>query len=67
MALFGGVGTTWGPVIGATLLSVTAEYLKLQFPHGHLLVYGFIMVAAILWFPGGIMGIIKNITAKFNQ
>jgi branched-chain amino acid transport system permease protein len=67
MALFGGVGTTWGPVIGATILSVTAEYLKLQFPHGHLLVYGFIMVVAILWFPRGIMGIINKITAKFNN
>jgi branched-chain amino acid transport system permease protein len=60
MALFGGVGTTWGPVIGATILSVTAEYLKLQFPHGHLLVYGFIMVIAILWFPSGIMGFVKK-------
>ncbi len=67
MALFGGIGTTWGPVIGATILSVTAELLKLQFPHGHLLVYGFIMVIAILWFPNGIMGIIKKFTAKFNN
>jgi branched-chain amino acid transport system permease protein len=67
MALFGGIGTTWGPVIGATILSVTAELLKLQFPHGHLLVYGFIMVIAILWFPNGIMGIIKKYTAKFNN
>ena len=67
MALFGGIGTTWGPVIGATILSITAELLKLQFPHGHLLVYGFIMVIAILWFPNGIMGIIKKFTAKFNN
>ncbi|PKN70428.1 MAG: branched-chain amino acid ABC transporter permease [Deltaproteobacteria bacterium HGW-Deltaproteobacteria-12] len=67
MALFGGIGTTWGPVIGATILSVTAELLKLQFPHGHLLVYGLIMVIAILWFPNGIMGIIKKFTAKFNN
>ncbi len=67
MALFGGIGTTWGPVIGATILTVTAELLKLQFPHGHLLVYGFIMVIAILWFPNGIMGIIKKLTAKLNN
>jgi branched-chain amino acid transport system permease protein len=67
MALFGGIGTTWGPVIGATILCVTAELLKLQFPHGHLLIYGFIMIVAILWFPNGIMGIIKKFTAKFNN
>ncbi len=59
MALFGGIGTTWGPVIGATILSIIAEYLKLQIPYGHLLVYGVIMVVAILWFPGGLMGAIK--------
>jgi branched-chain amino acid transport system permease protein len=64
MALFGGIGTTWGPVIGATILSIIAEYLKLQIPYGHLLVYGIIMVVAILWFPGGLMGIIKTYRLK---
>jgi branched-chain amino acid transport system permease protein len=66
MALFGGVGTTWGPVIGAAILSIVAEYLKLFIPYGHLLVYGFIMVIAILWFPSGIMGVIKKFTSKVN-
>lgn len=64
MALFGGIGTTWGPVIGATILSIIAEYLKLQIPYGHLLVYGIIMVVAILWFPGGIMGALKAYRLK---
>ena len=67
MALFGGLGTTWGPVIGAAILTIVAEALKLRIPYGYLLVYGIIMVVAILWFPGGIMGLIKKIYEKFNN
>lgn len=56
MALLGGIHSTWGPVIGALLLGVISEYLKLQIPYGHLLVYGLIIVIAILFFPKGIVG-----------
>jgi branched-chain amino acid transport system permease protein len=56
MALLGGIHTTWGPVIGAFLLGTVSEYLRLQIPYGHLLVYGLIIVIAILFFPKGIMG-----------
>jgi branched-chain amino acid transport system permease protein len=67
MALFGGLGTTWGPVIGAAILTIVAEALKLRIPYGYLLVYGVIMVVAILWFPGGIMGFIKKVYEKINH
>jgi branched-chain amino acid transport system permease protein len=40
MALLGGMHTTEGPVIGALLLGVAAEFLKLKIPYGHLLVRG---------------------------
>jgi branched-chain amino acid transport system permease protein len=58
MALFGGMHTTWGPVIGAVVLGLVSEFLKLQIPYGHLLVYGVIIVIAILFFPKGIVGTI---------
>jgi branched-chain amino acid transport system permease protein len=56
MALLGGMHSTWGPVLGAGLLGVASEYLKLQIPYGHLMVYGIIIVIAILFFPQGIVG-----------
>jgi branched-chain amino acid transport system permease protein len=56
MALLGGVHSTWGPVVGAMLLGVASEFLKLHIPYGHLLVYGLIIVMAILFFPQGIVG-----------
>jgi branched-chain amino acid transport system permease protein len=56
MALLGGMHSTWGPVVGAVLLGAVSEFLKLRIPYGHLLVYGLIIVIAILFFPKGIVG-----------
>jgi len=56
MALLGGMHSTWGPVVGAVVLGVVSEFLKLQIPYGHLMVYGLIIVVAILFFPQGIVG-----------
>ncbi len=56
MALLGGMHSTWGPVVGAILLGIVSEVLKLHIPYGHLLVYGVIIVVAILFFPQGIVG-----------
>jgi branched-chain amino acid transport system permease protein len=64
MVLLGGANSTWGPVIGAVILSIVAEALKLKIPYGHLFIYGIIMVVAILWFPGGLIGIFKKGSAK---
>lgn len=64
MVLLGGANSTWGPVIGAVILSVVSEVLKLQIPHGHLFIYGVIMIVAILWFPGGLIGIFKKSSAR---
>jgi branched-chain amino acid transport system permease protein len=58
MALLGGMHSTWGPVVGAVVLGVVSEFLKLQIPYGHLMVYGIIIVVAILFFPQGIVGIL---------
>ena len=60
MALFGGMHTTWGPILGAVLLGIASEFLKLYIPYGHLLVYGLIIVIAILLFPKGIVGTISQ-------
>jgi branched-chain amino acid transport system permease protein len=60
MALLGGVHSTVGPVIGALLLGVIAELLKLRIPYGHLVVYGVIIVLVILFMPNGLYGLWKK-------
>ena len=60
MSLLGGMYRTWGPVVGALLLGIISEYLKLYIPYGHLIVYGLIIVFVILVMPQGIIGLIKS-------
>jgi branched-chain amino acid transport system permease protein len=59
MAVVGGMGSTLGPMVGAIFLGLAGEYLKLQIPYGHLLVYGVIIVVVILFMPKGIVGTIR--------
>lgn len=60
IALFGGMYSTWGPVLGAIVLGGASEFLKLQMPYGHFLLYGAIIVVVILFLPKGIVGVIKK-------
>ncbi|MGA2976109.1 MAG: branched-chain amino acid ABC transporter permease [Spirochaetia bacterium] len=60
MALLGGIHGTPGPVIGALLLGVAAEFLKLKIPYGHLVVYGIIIVLVILFMPQGLYGLYRK-------
>lgn len=60
MAVVGGATTTWGPVIGAILLGSISELLKIKIPHGHLLIYGVIIVIVVLFFPKGIIGTLQE-------
>jgi branched-chain amino acid transport system permease protein len=60
MALLGGIYSTPGPVLGAVLLGVAAEYLKLKIPYGHLVVYGIIIVLVILLMPEGLYGVYRR-------
>lgn len=67
MALVGGVYSTSGPVVGAILLGLVSEYLKLIMPYGHLIVYGVIIVLVVLFMPQGITRpIYKWLTRKTN-
>jgi branched-chain amino acid transport system permease protein len=59
MALLGGIYGTWGSVIGALILGILSEYLKLQIPRGHLLVYGAVIVLFTLFSPHGVIGLVK--------
>ena len=61
MALLGGTYSTPGPILGAVLLGVASEYLKLEIPYGHLVVYGIIIVLVILLLPEGLYGVYRRL------
>jgi branched-chain amino acid transport system permease protein len=64
MATFGGIGSITGQIIGATVLTLLADLLLTEFPYYYMLIYGIILVAVILFLPGGIMGIWESIKKR---
>lgn len=57
MAFIGGVGTFWGPVIGAVLITFLSVALS-TVTDAWVLYSGLLFVAMVVWAPGGISGII---------
>jgi branched-chain amino acid transport system permease protein len=60
MAIFGGLGQLYGPVLGATILTYLEEVLITRFPYYYMLIFGIILVVAILYLPGGLVGLIEK-------
>ena len=55
MAVLGGSGTVWGPVIGAVSLQYLSEWLRDNFTDYHTFVFGAIIVVAVLILPMGVV------------
>jgi branched-chain amino acid transport system permease protein len=60
MAMFGGIGTVTGPILGAVLLNAVSEATWARLPEFHRGVYGALIIAVILFMPGGIMNLLKR-------
>jgi branched-chain amino acid transport system permease protein len=65
-ALVGGMGHFSGPVIGALLYGFLEKMLKIQFLTYFQLGFGIIMVAVILFLPGGIVGLVPLLRDKLG-
>jgi ABC-type branched-subunit amino acid transport system ATPase component/ABC-type branched-subunit amino acid transport system permease subunit len=68
VALFGGVGTLWGPVIGAAILIPLSETLQAQLgdkiPGIQGVVYGLAIILVILLAPEGIFWRVRDFLAR---
>jgi|SRR5215470_3405893 len=60
MPIIGGVGTIWGPVIGAVVYGFVNEELVASFPQLHLLLYGTLLVLIVLFEPEGVVGLFRK-------
>lgn len=56
MAIIGGTGTVWGPVVGAGVLMLSGEWLRALFKEANLLIYGILIVLVVRFAPQGIVG-----------
>ena len=64
MAIFGGIGSITGQIIGAAVLTLLADLLLTEFPYYYMLIYGIILVVVILFLPGGIVGLWDSIKKR---
>lgn len=67
-AIVGGVGTVFGPLIGAAVfIPITIglrAWLGSAIPGLYMIIYGVILIYVLLYMPDGIYGKIKNIRAR---
>ncbi len=68
--IVGGIGTAFGPVLGAIALHVFGEFAKTVaggIPGIDLVLYGLLLVAAIAFAPDGLMGLLKLLVRRKAQ
>ncbi len=68
MAVLGGVGTIWGPLIGAAVLILISEGTRISMGGSgsavDLLIYGFLVMAVAVYQPNGLMGLISSLRRR---
>lgn len=60
MLLFGGPGSLSGPIMGVVTLLILAETLQ-KFTNIQMLIYGIFLLVIIIFLPGGVYGLFRNI------
>ncbi|MBU8919421.1 branched-chain amino acid ABC transporter permease [Bacillus sp. FJAT-29953] len=67
--IVGGVGSLWGPIIGALLLSFLPEFLQIE-PNFKNLIYGILLAIIIILMPKGVASLLPRIrnfrVSKYN-
>lgn len=70
-AIIGGLGTVWGPAVGALLLVPVAELARANLSGSvggaHLVLYGTVMVLVMLFMPKGIVGLAQDVLSRWNR
>jgi branched-chain amino acid transport system permease protein len=66
MAIFGGMGQLYGPIMGAAIFTYLEEFLITRFPELYMLIFGIILVVAILYLPDGLVGLIQRLRKRLS-
>ncbi len=69
-AIVGGIGTVWGPVLGAVVLHLLADLTRNLFgelPGINMVIYGTVLVLIVMFLPRGIAGIGQSVVALWKR
>lgn len=56
----GGVGTVWGPIVGAVFFVLLREIFALTGLEIHVLVFGLLFIVVVLIWPGGLLNALQR-------
>jgi branched-chain amino acid transport system permease protein len=69
-AIVGGLGTLWGPVLGALVLNLLAEGTRGLFgslPGIDMVIYGAVLIAIVMFAPRGILGLGQSVRGLWSR
>lgn len=66
MAIFGGMGQFYGPILGATIFAYIEETLITRFPYFYMLIIGSILIVTILYMPDGLVGVVQKLRKRIS-
>lgn len=66
MVAVGGVKSLWGAVLGAVFITVLPSMLG-TYKQYAMLVYGFVLVLALMFMPDGIAGVVNGLVARLRR
>lgn len=66
MVIIGGIGTTFGPILGAAFLIILPELLR-EVSDFRLVIFGALLILTIMFMPKGILGLFQSIMSKVKS
>jgi branched-chain amino acid transport system permease protein len=67
MAIFGGMGNLFSPIIGSSIFAYLEEILTTKFPYYYMLLFGGAMLLVIVFMPHGIEGVFRKFQKNNKQ
>lgn len=65
MVVIGGMGSIWGPLLGAAVLTTLPQFLAV-FQEYEMLIFGLILVVTMMTAPQGLAGLARDLSAKLR-
>lgn len=66
VVVLGGIGTFWGPVVGAMVVVMVSELFRVFLSEAHVLVYGALIILVVMFLPEGIVGGIGTLRHRLS-
>jgi branched-chain amino acid transport system permease protein len=69
-AIVGGLGTLWGPVLGALVLHLLADFTRSLFgglPGINMIIYGAVLILIVMFAPRGILGMGQSVRGLWRR